>query len=111
MLKLKSAINLPCLCLVGSMFLIQACGSDSDDDSDQTPVANLSLSATFAKKCASCHGENGEGGVGKRLYKHTESWGEFLETVRNGKGSSMPATPSSEYSDEELRADFDKLQG
>ena len=41
--------------------------------------------------CKLCHGEHGEGGFAKALAGHQLSTAQFLRTVRQGAGKTMPA--------------------
>lgn len=98
--------------LIAICGLFVACGSDSDDDKDnnKTPSQPLQLSAAFLDNCAVCHGKNGEGISGPKLYGHDESLDEFKDIVRNGKSGEMPSFSTSAYSDKDLEADFNAFK-
>ena len=54
-----------------------------------TPGSNIDAAALYSADCASCHGVNGEGGIGPDLRGITDA--TLVETqVKNG-GGSMPA--------------------
>ena len=45
----------------------------------------------YTQSCASCHGTNGEGGVGPSLYNSDLSDAEIARTINNGIKGRMPA--------------------
>src|SRR5260370_21602991 len=53
--------------------------------------------------CKLCHGERGEGGFAKPLAGHQLSTAQFLRTVRQGAGKTMPAfVPDKNLTDQQL---------
>jgi len=65
--------------------------------------------APFRRVCATCHGENAEGGQGPKLAGVDLDYDEFLAKVRHG-GGEMPAIPKTEVSDDEAKQIFDYLR-
>ena len=63
----------------------------------------------YVAKCAACHGQNGEGGIGPAMVGNPvlRVDGAVAEIVKRGTGS-MPAIPMSEA---ELQALLDYLKG
>ncbi|GEM89441.1 tetratricopeptide repeat protein [Oceanithermus desulfurans] len=74
-------------------------------DRGQAPDGNV----VYEAKCAACHGQNAEGGIGPRLVGNPvlRVDGAVAEIVKKGTGS-MPAIPMSEA---ELQALLDYLKG
>jgi mono/diheme cytochrome c family protein len=71
--------------------------------------AALTLSEPYRTTCARCHGASGEG---QPLYPALPGQldrAAFIEVVRRGKGTAMPAFPAAFVSDSELARDFDAL--
>ena len=67
-----------------------------------------SLSITFGKTCANCHGAQGEGDFGPSLKQ--VDFATFSAKVRSG-GRGMPKFSPDVYPDSALRADFTALTG
>jgi mono/diheme cytochrome c family protein len=63
----------------------------------------------FDRVCATCHGENAEGGQGPRLAAIALEYDEFLAKVRHG-GGEMPAIPKTEITDDEVKQVFEYLK-
>ncbi len=86
--------------LVGTSFLLAACGSEeaSDDSSGNETVASKG-EQLYQKSCIGCHGGNLEGGVGPALDKvgSTLSQEEIETIILEGVGS----MPSGIYKGEE----------
>lgn len=55
--------------------------------------AAMDPEAIFKQNCASCHGQNLEGGAGPALAKIGGKYdkAQIADIIRNGKGSGMPA--------------------
>lgn len=63
---------------------------------EAAPKFEIDASALFAGNCASCHGEDGSGGLGSNLtsslaYKHGRSSDEIRESISAGRGEMMPS--------------------
>jgi mono/diheme cytochrome c family protein len=70
----------------------------------------LTLSAAFETHCASCHGDQGEGGaVSKPLPGSRQDAQGFITLVRAGKAG-MPKFTSAQIQDADLAKDFDALK-
>src|SRR5437016_9076440 len=53
--------------------------------------------------CKLCHGEHGEGGFAKALAAHQLTPAQFLQTVRQGAGKTMPAfVPDKNLTDQQV---------
>ena len=70
-------------------FLLTACGSSATDGLVGDPAEGANV---YAANCASCHGVNGEGGVGPALAGEAEETAELEDIILNGEGE-MPAIP------------------
>lgn len=79
-----------------ALVVLGACGGEGDDD----PGAQ-----TYSRSCASCHGQNGQGGIGKSLEGIAERYTaeEHVDIVTNGTDGGMPPFGVS-LSDEEIDA-------
>jgi len=88
--------------LVGLVLSMATCLAQSGD-----PSAGKDLFST--SNCMGCHGQNAMGGLGPPIAKTKLSFEEFLKTVREGKGM-MPATPSADMSDDQVRSLHTELQ-
>lgn len=91
--------------------LVVSCSdSESKSDPGTQPQGEASkLSSGFANNCASCHGATGGGGSQRSIQGYSGTLSSFTSIVRSGKGS-MPATPSSAYSDSDLNSDYTYLK-
>lgn len=84
--------------LLGTSLVLAACGGDKADDKpadggDSGTTADAGQEAKlYDNKCASCHGQNFEGGVGPDLTKVGASLSkdDIEKLIVEGKGS-MPA--------------------
>jgi hypothetical protein len=75
---------------------------------DSKLMVGNDFSPTFIKSCANCHGSQGEGDVGPAL--RLLDFVSFSSKVRAG-GRGMPKFDLATYSDESLKADFQRLTG
>jgi mono/diheme cytochrome c family protein len=82
------AIRLAFPLALGAVLALSACGgSDGRSVSDGDPGHGAEV---FAKQCASCHGENGAGGVAPQLAR--EPLNLVVAKARiDGGGTGMPA--------------------
>ncbi|MBM4253956.1 MAG: cytochrome c [Deltaproteobacteria bacterium] len=72
-----------------------------------TKVAAVgALSTVFSTKCASCHGDQGEGDIGPKLTGL--SLEAYSAAVREGRAG-MPAFPEATYSEADLKKDHAAL--
>lgn len=92
-----------------AMLLAVACGADPNDRtaSDDAP-ANSPEGAYQAAGCSSCHGQDGEGGVGPALAGHTDA--QVEKQVRDPVGD-MPAFGSEKLSDQQLALIVTYIEG
>ncbi len=98
-MKMK-AILLSALSLAG----ITACSFESST----TKLAAVGpLSTVFSTKCASCHGDQGEGDIGPKL--SGLSLEAFSAAVREGRAG-MPAYTEAAYSEADLSKDHAALK-
>jgi hypothetical protein len=77
-----------------------------------TPRPSL-LSPEFENTCGGCHGRFGEGRAAEGtppLPGKATSLDGFLQIVRRGVGTTMPAAAAGDASDESLRKDFEVLR-
>jgi cytochrome c551 len=98
---MKGRVLLLVTLLVVALFTIAACGGEENGDGAEPPPATTEPGATspagdaadgeevFASECASCHGEDGSGGIGPDLRGEDDVAG-IEQQVRNG-ASGMPA--------------------
>lgn len=76
-------------------------------ESSTTKVAAVGpLSTVFSTKCASCHGDQGEGDIGPKLTGL--SLEAFSAAVREGRAG-MPAYTEAVYADADLKKDHAAL--
>lgn len=87
--------------LVGSALVLGACGG-SDDGGETSPAETV-----YKKNCASCHGQDLEGGMGPGLATIGSDYSaeEIDEIIREGKGD-MPAQPKVDDDDREMLAEW-----
>lgn len=106
--------------LIGVLALVAAaCGESTHPDvTAPRDAASVELGKmVFADACAECHGENLEGATndegveGPELVSHGLGHpdSDFIEFVRDGKGSDMPAL-GGELSTEEIAAVIDYVR-
>ncbi|MCQ6268072.1 cytochrome c [Fictibacillus sp. WQ 8-8] len=79
--------------VLGIVLALTACSSGGDSGGGKGgSMDTASAEKTFKQNCASCHGNNLEGGTGPALKdigkEHTKA--EILKQIRNG-GGGMPA--------------------
>jgi cytochrome c551 len=83
--------------LLGTSLLLAACGGGGDESNgtkektDEAPTETSSAEDIFRQSCASCHGQNLEGGAGPSLEKVGGKYSEeeIQDIIINGRGS-MP---------------------
>jgi len=66
--------------------------------------------AVYDNTCRRCHGPGGTGGTAPWLVPFGWSYSQALDIVRHGSGSTMPAFPESELSDDALKQIVDYLK-
>lgn len=93
--------------------LMMSCGAKEEAKKIASGAGGgANLSATYASKCAGCHGASGEGGSFKALKTSSLSAAAWETKVRNGgSGTSMPSFAASVYSDADLQADYKAITG
>ena len=97
------------LVVVGAATVFAACGGQSAPATPSDPVLAKGPQI-YSQKCASCHGQGGNGGMGPKLagvvanrYPNIE---DQMNVIRSGRGS-MPAfggTSASALSDSDIEA-------
>ncbi|MCK6258252.1 cytochrome c [Fictibacillus sp. KIGAM418] len=79
--------------VLGIVMALTACSSGGDSEGEKSGTMDTaSAEKTFKQNCASCHGNNLEGGTGPAL-KHIgkeDSKADILKQIKNG-GGGMPA--------------------
>ena len=101
----------PLLLIVAALAMaLVGCGGGDATTTTTTVVAttettasggNIDAAALFSANCASCHGVNGEGGIGPDLRGITDA--SLVETQVKAGAGSMPAF-GGKLSDEEISA-------
>ena len=66
--------------------------------------------AVYDNTCRRCHGPEGTEGTAPWLVPFGWSYSQALDIVRHGSGSTMPAFPESELSDDALKQIVDYLK-
>src|SRR5690625_7237961 len=73
--------------ILGSALILGACGGDSNEEAEAAPGETI-----YKKNCASCHGQNIDGGAGPSLVsigsKYTTD--EIIDIIENSKGNMQP---------------------
>lgn len=95
-------------------YLMMSCGAKEEAKKIASGAGggSVSLSATYAAKCASCHGASGQGGSARALNTSTLSATAWETTVRLGRtGTSMGSYAVSVYSEADLAADYKAITG
>ncbi len=87
-----------------SIAAVTACSAAAPTSAKLTAVGPLS--ATFAAKCASCHGDQGEGDIGPKLTGL--SLDAYSAAVREGRAG-MPSFTEAVYSEADLKKDHASL--
>lgn len=111
----RSTRSLHALALV--LAVCAAACSDDDDPApvndttkDSGPSTTRSLSKAFRNRCATCHGEKGEGANGVPAIPGDMSESQFIATVRSGTNGGMPPFKSTQISDADLKSDYVTLK-
>jgi cytochrome c oxidase subunit 2 len=82
------------------LVLVAACGgADSDSDRALSPAATVGRTTMLRSGCASCHGSNGQGGVGPAF---VGLFGSNV-TVTDEDGEQSTVTADDAYLDESIR--------
>jgi cytochrome c oxidase cbb3-type subunit III len=81
----------------------------SSSAAEAAPSFEVDAAALFAGNCASCHGEDGSGGLGSNLtssnaYKHGRDADGIKQSISDGRGEMMPS-----FSDQFSAAQLDAL--
>jgi mono/diheme cytochrome c family protein len=76
----------------------------------QTVEPEMPGRAVYENTCSRCHGPEGTGGKAPWLVPFGWSYSQALDIVRHGSGSTMPAFPESELSDDALKQIVDYLK-
>lgn len=83
-----------------------ACGDDVDPSPSRTRTTAASgLSTSYARSCARCHGDRGEGSGRYPSIPGAKDESAFVALVRAGRDE-MPAFSPSDISDADLKADY-----
>lgn len=88
--------------LVGSALVLGACGGGSSGDGETSAVEEV-----YKKNCASCHGQDLDGGMGPELTAVGSKYSaeEIDAIIKDGMGD-MPAQPGVSDDDREMLAEW-----